>query len=120
LADDVCNAWVGRCKHEVDGTQGKEQLMGYCSLAVSQAAQGQGIGVDLMQDSIRRTLNIAEQVGIRAMLTHPIDKEAARIYQNFGFKASPLRPDQLLILLKDVRRWVQRSFLLNTNLPIAL
>jgi hypothetical protein len=38
------------------------------------------------QDSIRRTLNIAEQVGFRAMLTHPIDKEAARIYQNFVLK----------------------------------
>jgi GNAT superfamily N-acetyltransferase len=75
-------------------------------LAVSQAAQGQGIGVGLLQDAIRRTLNISEQAGIRAMLTHPIDEGAARFYQKFGFEASPLRPDQLLILLKDARRWV--------------
>ncbi len=75
-------------------------------LAVSQAAQGQGIGIGLLQDAIRRTLNIAEQAGIRAMLTHPIDEDAAQFYQKFGFEASPLRPDQLLILLKDARRWV--------------
>jgi GNAT superfamily N-acetyltransferase len=75
-------------------------------LAVSEAAQGQGIGIGLLQDAIRRTLNIASQAGIRAMLTHPIDENAARFYQKFGFEASPLRPDQLLILLKDVKRWV--------------
>ncbi len=75
-------------------------------LAVSQAAQGQGIGVGLLQDAIRRILNIASQAGIRALLTHPIDEDAARFYQKFGFEASPLRPDQLLILLKDAKRWI--------------
>lgn len=75
-------------------------------LAVSQTVQSQGIGIGLLQDAIRRTLNIAEQAGIRAMLTHPIDDEAASFYQKFGFEASPLRPDQLLILLKDAKRWV--------------
>ena len=50
---------------------------------------------------------IAEQAGIRAMLTHPIDEEAARFYTRFGFIASPLREQQLLLLLKDARRWVR-------------
>jgi hypothetical protein len=49
---------------------------------------------------------IAEQAGIRAMLTHPIDDEAARFYTRFGFVASPLREQQWLLLLKDARRWV--------------
>lgn len=56
--------------------------------------------------AIRRTMLIAEQAGIRAMLTHPIDEEAARFYTRFGFIASPLREQQLLLLLKDARRWV--------------
>lgn len=75
-------------------------------LAVSQAAQGQGIGNGLLQDAIRRTLNVAEQAGISALLTHPIDEDATRFYQKFGFEASLLRADQLLILLKDARRWI--------------
>ncbi len=44
-------------------------------LAVSQQDQGRGIGFGLLQDAIRRTMLIAEQAGIRAMLTHPIDDE---------------------------------------------
>ena len=75
-------------------------------LAVSLQDQGRGIGIGLLQDAIRRTLLIAEQAGIRAMLTHPIDEEAARFYTRFGFIASPLREQQLLLLLKEARRWV--------------
>lgn len=76
-------------------------------LAVSQQDQGRGIGVGLLQDAIRRTLLIAEQAGIRAMLTHPIDADAARFHTRFGFIPSPLREQQLLLLLKDARRWLR-------------
>lgn len=75
-------------------------------LAVSKEDQGRGIGIGLLQDAIRRTLLIAEHAGIRAMLTHPIDVEAARFYTRFGFIASPLREQQLLLLLKDARKYV--------------
>jgi GNAT superfamily N-acetyltransferase len=73
-------------------------------LAVSLADQGRGIGRGLLQDAIRRTLLIAEQAGIRALLTHPIDAEAARFYVGFGFVASPVRERQLILLLKDARK----------------
>ncbi len=73
-------------------------------LAVTRLAQGQGLGVGLLQDAIQRTLGIAEQAGVRALLTHPIDDEAARFYLRFGFEASPIREQQLLLLLKDARR----------------
>jgi GNAT superfamily N-acetyltransferase len=76
-------------------------------LAVSLQDQGRGIGVGLLQDAIRRTLLIAEQAGIRAMLTHPIDEQAAQFYTRFGFIASPLREQQLLLLLKDAHRWMR-------------
>uniref|UniRef100_A0ABX1PT95 GNAT family N-acetyltransferase n=2 Tax=Aromatoleum TaxID=551759 RepID=A0ABX1PT95_9RHOO len=76
-------------------------------LAASAQDQGRGIGFGLLQDAIRRTMLIAEQVGIRAMLTRPIDEDAARFYTRFGFIASPLREQQLLLLLKDARRWVR-------------
>lgn len=76
-------------------------------LAVSQQDQGRGIGLGLLQDAIRRTMLISEQAGIRAMMTHPIDEDAAKFYTRFGFIASPLREQQLLLLLKDARRWVR-------------
>ncbi|OOG20803.1 GNAT family N-acetyltransferase [Thioalkalivibrio denitrificans] len=76
-------------------------------LAVSKVFQGQGIGVGMLQDAIRRTLVIAGQAGVRALLTHPIDEDAARFYTRFGFIASPLREQQLLLLLKDAKKVVR-------------
>jgi len=76
-------------------------------LAVSREYQGRGIGIGMLQDSIRRTMLIAEQAGIRAMLTNPIDQDAAQFYTRFGFIASPLRERQLLLLLKDAKKIVR-------------
>ena len=76
-------------------------------LAVSREHQGCGIGVGMLQDAIRRTWAIAEQAGVRAMLTHPIDEDAACFYARFGFSASPLRQQQLLLLLKDAKKLVR-------------
>ena len=73
-------------------------------LAVSMVDQGSGLGVGLLQDAIRRTLVVADQAGVRALLTHPIDEAAARFYMRFGFEASPAREQQLILLLKDARR----------------
>jgi hypothetical protein len=76
---------------------------------VSLQSQSRGIGIGMLQDAIRRTLLIVEQSGIRAMLSHPIDKDAAPFCKRFGFEASPLRQDQLLLLLKDAGRWINLS-----------
>lgn len=75
-------------------------------LGVSVPDQGLGIGIGLLKNAIRRALMISDQVGIRALLTHPMDEEATRFYSRFGFEPSPLREDQLLLLLKDARRVV--------------
>jgi predicted N-acetyltransferase YhbS len=78
-------------------------------LAVSKDDQGRGIGFGLLQDAIRRTVLIGEQAGVRALLTHPIDVQAADFYKRFGFVQSPLREQQLLLLLKDARRWLAQG-----------
>ena len=69
----------------------------------------EGIGDGLLQDAIRRTMLIAEQAGIRALLTYSIDDDAARLYTRFGCIASVLREQQLLLLLKDTRRIALRK-----------
>ena len=73
-------------------------------LAVAMIDQGRGLGVGLLQDAIRRALVVADQAGVRALLTHPIDEAAAHFYLRFGFEASPAREQQLILLLKDARR----------------
>ena len=76
-------------------------------LAVDRRYQGQGIGAGLLQDVIRRAVLIAEQAGIRALLTHPLDEDARRFYLGYSFMPSPVREDQLLLLLKDARRFIR-------------
>lgn len=79
-------------------------------LAVSLHHQGRGIGRGLLQEAVRRTLVIAEHAGIHALLVHPIDEDASRFYLRFGFIPSPLREQQLLLLLKDARCLFSASF----------
>lgn len=74
-------------------------------LAVDLDYQGQGLGFSMLQDAIRRTLAIAEQAGIRALLTHPIDAAAEAFYRRFGFEPTPENDRQLILLLKDARRF---------------
>jgi GNAT superfamily N-acetyltransferase len=54
-------------------------------LAVSQPAQGQGIGKMLLADAIKRTLAVSSQIAIYAMVVDAIDEDATRFYQKFGF-----------------------------------
>lgn len=75
-------------------------------LAVDQRYVGQGIGTGLLMDAIKRAFLIAEQAGVRAMITHPLDEEAARFYQRFGFIPSPAGKNLLILLLKDARKFI--------------
>lgn len=76
-------------------------------LAVDLNYQGKGLGFSLLQDAIRRTVAIAEHAGIRALLTHPIDADADSFYRRFGFEPTPENERQLILLLKDARRFAR-------------
>lgn len=76
-------------------------------LAIDLDYQRRGLGFSLLQDAISRTVAIAEQAGIRALLTHPIDAEADAFYRRFGFEPTPAHEWQLILLLKDARRFVR-------------
>lgn len=79
-------------------------------LAVDLAYQSKGIGRVLLLDAIRRTLFISESVGVRALITHPIDASAAQFYSKFGFEPAPfLETRYLALLLKDARRLINHS-----------
>ena len=74
-------------------------------LAVDLDYQKRGLGFSLLQDAIRRALTVAGHAGIRALLTHPLDAEADAFYRRFGFEATPEHDRQLILLLKDARRF---------------
>ncbi|CAM4504141.1 MAG: hypothetical protein LEGION0403_FIIPPAGN_01889 [Legionella sp.] len=78
-------------------------------LAVHHAYQGKGIGKGMLKDAILRTFQIAEQGGVRALLVHAIDEKANAFYKRFGFESSPIRENQLLLLLKDGKKIISEK-----------
>ena len=71
-------------------------------LAVDVSVAGRGLGGWLLRDAMMRTLVAAEAIGVRAMLVHAIDQEAAGFYLRHGLEASPTEPRHLMILIKDI------------------
>ena len=76
-------------------------------LAIDRRFQQVGLGKALLRDGLLRALSAAELVGVRAILVHAKDSEAANFYARFGFIPSPTDPLHLMLLLKDLRRTVE-------------
>ena len=72
-------------------------------LAVDKDAQSMGIGRGLLKDAILRTITVAKQAGIKALLVHALSDEARKFYLQCGFIESPLDPMLLMITLKDAQ-----------------
>ena len=72
-------------------------------LAVDRHWQGKGIGAALLVDAIRRTLQVADIAGVRALLVHAKNDSARGFYTHLGFEPFPGDPLVLFLLLKDLR-----------------
>jgi predicted N-acetyltransferase YhbS len=70
-------------------------------LAVDHRYQGRGLGAFLLRDALLRTLNVAENIGARAMLCHAVDDAAFQFYLRHGFRESPT---QALMALLDLSK----------------
>lgn len=77
-------------------------LMG--RLAVARSHQGRGLARGLVRDAILRTLKAAEIAGIRALLVHALDEEAAGFYRHLGFLESPVDPLVLALPVDTARK----------------
>lgn len=72
-------------------------------LAVDLGWQGKGLGADMLLDALRRAVGAAELVGIRAVVVHALDDEAARFYEHFAFAPVSDAPRTLMVPLAAVR-----------------
>ena len=69
-------------------------------LGVDKGYQGRGIGLDLLQDALERSLAAATVVGSRAMLVHALNDKLAEFYKTrAGFKESTVSPLTLFLSL---------------------
>lgn len=78
-------------------------------LAVDRDAQGEGLGAGLLLDALERCVSAAELVGIRAVVVHALDDEAAGFYEHFGFAALAAESRTLMVPLAAVRRLLRRD-----------
>jgi GNAT superfamily N-acetyltransferase len=77
-------------------------------LAVERTLQGHGLGASLLQDALLRCGSVAEAVGVRAVLAHA-NEHASGFYDQFGFEASPTDPLHRILLMKDLRRFLESA-----------
>jgi GNAT superfamily N-acetyltransferase len=73
-------------------------------LAVDTRHRRKNIGTSLVRDALLRTLRIAGEVGVRALLVHALHEQAAGFYQRLGFAQSPFDSLMILLGLKELRQ----------------
>ena len=78
-------------------------------LAVDHRHQSGGIGRSLLQDAMLRCVRVAEEAGVRALVVHAANDEARDFYRRFGFEESPTDPLHLILLTKDLRRFLDEA-----------
>lgn len=73
-------------------------------LAVDRKFQSRGFGKGLLKDAVLRVLQASETIGIRAIVVHAIDDEAAEFYRKFGFVASTLTARTLVLTIETAKQ----------------
>jgi len=85
-------------------------LIGRLAINAGFQGQGQGLGAALLADALRRCAAASTIAGVRGVLVHAIDDEAAGFYQRFGFiHAPPLGERTLLLPVEMLREAVGAS-----------
>jgi predicted N-acetyltransferase YhbS len=94
--------------HHKDATRSIRQnmpdplpVMVLARLAVDLRAQGIQLGAGLLRDAVERSLAVAQNAGVRALLVHALHDRAKQFYLYFGFQASPVHPLTLMLRLKS-------------------
>ena len=81
-------------------------LMG--RLAIHKDHHQKGIGTALLNDAIRRAVQVAEIAGVTALLVHAISEQARRFYLSRGFVESPIKAMTLCLMLATVERTLRQ------------
>jgi ribosomal protein S18 acetylase RimI-like enzyme len=77
-------------------------------LAVDRRHKERGIGRSLLQNALLRCVGVADSVGVRAVVAHA-NEHASGFYDRFGFEASPSDPLHRILLMKDLRRFLEEA-----------
>ena len=72
-------------------------------LAVDRNHQGKGLAAALLKHFLLKALEVAELTGLRLVLVHAQDSQAAGFYRYYGFESSRVDDLTLMLLIKDIQ-----------------
>ncbi len=72
-------------------------------LAVDRNHQGQGLAAALLKHFLLKAVEVSQLTGLRLVLVHAKDQQAASFYRHFDFEASPIDDLTLMLLIKDIQ-----------------
>ena len=72
-------------------------VMVLARLAVDLKSQGSKLGGALLKDALERSILVAQNTGVRALLVHALNERARAFYEHYGFKLSPAHPMVLML-----------------------
>ncbi len=75
-------------------------------LGTSMHHEGHGLGKALLQDALKRTIELGEEIGCRGLLVHAETNDARDFYRHIlpSFQMSPTDELHLVLLMKDIRK----------------
>lgn len=77
-------------------------------LAVIRTMQGQGLGGALLRDAMIRAVDIADTLGIHAVVVDTLDSEARAFYMKYGFAPLTDNEMRLFITMATIRAATKR------------
>lgn len=78
-------------------------------LAIDLNFKGQSLGKALLKDALLRSLNVANEIGVKAVLVHALDNEAIAFYEKFGFQQMPKQENTLMLSIYNIEKLLQKS-----------
>lgn len=78
-------------------------------LAVDREHQDAGVGRSLLIDALLRTLQVSQEIGVRAVVAHAMTDAAKSWYEQHGFEPAPTDPLHLILLMKDLKKLLART-----------
>lgn len=73
-------------------------------LAVDSNFKGLSLGKALLKDALLRSLNVANEIGVKAVLVHAFDSQAVAFYEKFGFQQLPEQENTLMLSISNIEK----------------
>ena len=72
-------------------------------LAIDRRYHNRGLGSALLRDAMLRSIAVAGNAGVAAILLHAISEPAKQFYLSRGFVPSPVQPMTLIMTIETIR-----------------